>query len=183
MPGWIIYNPADCSIGLNIKNKMNYLIVMKRNMWNVKKIIATLAGGSTLGAVVYAIGCYSISAVLLFSGITKIIDPWPLIETLKLLANMPEHFLIAISAILPIIEITLAITLILKIKPNIVLYAILALFASFLLFSVYGTIIGLKNNCGCFGSLMKSEIGWWMIFRNLVLLGAVIILIKKNKLK
>ena len=126
-------------------------------------------------------GRYLIAGVLLLSGVSKIIDPWPMIETLKLVAHLPEEFLVTISAILPIIEITLGITLILKVKPKLVLLLTLVLFAAFFLFSVYGTIVGLKNDCGCFGSIVKSEIGWWMIIRNLFLLSILLLLIKKNR--
>jgi hypothetical protein len=118
----------------------------------------------------YHAGIYLIAAVLLFSGISKIIDPMPLIETLKLVAKLPEDILIIIATILPILEIGLGILLVLKIKPKPVLFATLALFAAFFVFSVYGTIIGLKNDCGCFGSVVKNEIGWGMVGRNGVLM-------------
>ena len=116
--------------------------------------------------IAYYAGLYLIAGVLLFSGISKILDPMPLIETLKLVAKLPEDILIIIATILPILEIGLGILIVLKIKPNQVLIATLALFALFFAFSVYGTIIGLKNDCGCFGSIVKSEIGWWMVGRN-----------------
>ena len=120
--------------------------------------------------IAYYAGLYLIAGVLLFSGISKILDPMPLIETLKLVAKLPEDILIIIATILPIIEIGLGILIVLKIKPKPVLIATLALFAMFFVFSVYGTIIGLKNDCGCFGSIVKSEIGWWMVGRNLCFL-------------
>ena len=119
--------------------------------------------------IAYYAGLYLIAGVLLLSGISKIIDPMPLIETLKLVAKLPEDILIIIATILPIIEIGLGVLIVLKIKPKPVLMATLALFAFFFVFSVYGTIIGLKNDCGCFGSIVKSEIGWWMVGRNMLL--------------
>jgi hypothetical protein len=140
-------------------------------------------GFNDIKSIAYSIGYYLIAGVLLFSGVSKIIDPWPLIDTLKLVANMPEEYLIAISAVLPIIEIGLGILLILKIRPKPVLLATLVLFAAFFLFSIYGTMVGLKNDCGCFGSLVKSEIGWGMVGRNLsfLILGIAITINFKNK--
>lgn len=133
--------------------------------------------------IAYAAGYYLIAGVLLFSGISKILDPMPLIETLKLVLNLPEEYLIAISSVLPIIEITLGIALILKIKPKLVLLLTSVLFAAFFLFSFYGTVVGLKNDCGCFGSIVKSEIGWWMVGRNLLFIIINIFIMKKNFLQ
>lgn len=136
---------------------------------------------NSLKNIAYAIGLYLITGVLLFSGISKIIDPLPLIETLKLVLNLPENMLIIIATILPIVEISLGVLLVLKIQPKTVLLATLVLFAGFFLFSVYGTIVGLKNDCGCFGSILKSEIGWRMVERNALLLGVITSFIIKKR--
>jgi len=120
--------------------------------------------------ILYYAGFYLLAGVLLFSGISKIIDPMPLIETLKLVTKLPEEFLIIIATVLPVIEIGLGLLIILRIKPKPVLLATLILFSAFFVFSVYGTIVGIKNDCGCFGSLVKSEIGWGMVGRNTILL-------------
>ncbi|MBA4317885.1 MAG: methylamine utilization protein [Flavobacterium sp.] len=120
---------------------------------------------------------YLITGVLLFSGISKILDPMPLNETIKFTANLPEELLIIIATLLPLIEISLGLLMVLRIKPKPVLLVTLILFAAFFLFSVYGTITGLKNDCGCFGSLVKSEIGWWMVIRNLLFLIAGVFII------
>jgi len=119
--------------------------------------------------ITYHTGLYFLAAVLLISGISKIIDPIPLIETLKAFAKLPEDILILIVTILPVIEMGLGILLVLKIKPKPVLLGTLLLFAAFLAFSIYGTIIGMKNDCGCFGSLVKSQIGWGMVGRNIIM--------------
>ena len=129
--------------------------------------------------ILYYAGFYLIAGVLLFSGISKIIDPIPLIETLKLVAKLPEDIFIIIATVLPIIEIGLGLLIIMRIKPKPVLLTTLILFGAFLAFSIYGTIIGMKNDCGCFGSLVKSEIGWGMMGRNIFLL-VVNILIVNN---
>ncbi len=50
-------------------------------------------------------GYYFIAAVLLFSGIAKIIDPVPLINTLKLIKIIPESLHILIATLLPVVEI------------------------------------------------------------------------------
>ena len=45
---------------------------------------------------------------------------------------------------------------------------ILAVFLFFFTFSLVGTLVGLKGDCGCFGSLIKSEFDVFMIVRNLM---------------
>ena len=139
---------------------------------------AALSGLSLLPRIAYYSGTYIIAAVLLISGISKILDPLPLIETLKAFTKLSEDILIITATILPVIEIGLGLLLMLKIKPKPVLYGTLILFTVFLVFSVYGTIKGMNNDCGCFGSLVKSQIGWGMVIRNLgfLIVGGLLIM-------
>ena len=136
---------------------------------------AALINLSLLPRIAYYSGIYIVAAVLLISGISKILDPMPLIETLKAFIKLPEDITILIATILPVLEIGLALLLMLEIKPKPVLYGTLILFTLFLAFSVYGTIKGMNNDCGCFGSLVKSQIGWGMIGRNAILFVLVIL--------
>lgn len=157
------------------------MVNVKSETVKIFKGFGHFTGLAGIKSIAYTAGYYLIAGVLLFSGISKILDPMPLIETLKLVANLPEHLIIGISCLLPIIEISLGILLVLKIKPKLVLPVVLVLFASFSLFSVYGTVVGLKNDCGCFGSLVKSEIGWGMVVRNMLLLGVITSTIIKKR--
>jgi len=126
---------------------------------------------------------YFIVAVLLISGIAKIIDPLPLIKTLeafKLFSFTPfENVInIFIATTLPILEIGLAILLITKTNIKLTLLITLILFILFLFISIYGYYIGVTNNCACFGDLIKSEFGVGMIVRNLGFVGVILILNK-----
>jgi hypothetical protein len=130
---------------------------------------------------------YFIAAVLLFSGISKIIDPLPMIETMKAAFKLNDNLLLLAATILPVIEIALGLMLVLKIQTNRTFLVITALFFSFLVFSVYGTVIKLNTDCGCFGNTINSNFGWLMILRNIILLIFVLICMKpisyiKNKL-
>jgi len=116
------------------------------------------------------------------SGIAKIIDPLPLIKTLEATKifsyiSWGNEINIFIATTLPIFEIGLAFLLFLKIKLKVVLQLTLLLFTSFLLYSIYGYYLGLTNDCGCFGDIIKSEFGVGMIVRNL---GFVLILVFLN---
>ena len=123
-----------------------------------------------VSTVLYTSVYYLIAAVLLFSGIVKILDPLPLLETLKLITIVPESLQIIIATLLPIVEIGLAVLMLLKIKSKITLIAVTGLFASFLAFSIYGMAVGFGGDCGCFGDVLKSDFGFWMILRNTIFL-------------
>lgn len=115
---------------------------------------------------VFQLLSYLIAVVLLFSGISKIIDPTPMMETMKVAFKVNENLLILAATLLPVIEIVLGLMLVFNRQTKKTLFAVTILFFCFFAFSVYGTIIGLNNNCGCFGNLVKSEFGPVMIIRN-----------------
>lgn len=115
---------ADC------EDIMKNLAVLK-NIWP--------AGNAYNGGaknIAYTIGCYLVALLLMYNGISKVINPWPLIDALKLLANLSEAWLIIISAVVPVIEISLAIMIILKIKLRIVLTTTLILYAAFFMLNI-----------------------------------------------
>jgi len=90
----------------------------------------------------------------------------PMLETMKAVFKVNESLLILAATILPIIEIGFGLMLVFNILTKKTLFAVTILFFCFFAFSVYGTIIGLNNDCGCFGNLVKSEFGPVMIIRN-----------------
>jgi len=117
---------------------------------------------------------YILALVLLFAGVSKIIAPSSLINHLtSAFGFLPGTVIISIVSILPLIEIGLGLLLIsslykenLKSKRKIILLITAFLFGLFLLYSIYGYIIGLKNDCGCFGNTVKGDFGIEMIIRN-----------------
>lgn len=99
-----------------------------------------------------------------------------MLETIKAVINVSEELQIAAVTLLPVLEITLGLMLLLRIRVKETLIALTILFLFFFLFSVYGTVIGLENDCGCFGNAIKSEFGLLMVFRNSILLVIPIII-------
>lgn len=131
---------------------------------------------------------YTIAAILVFSGLIKIIDPLPLLETIKLFPFVPDTLHLILVTMLPIVEIGLGVMMFFKpagragwIKQTVTLSAVMILFFFFFVFSLYGTFSGLENDCGCFGSVIKSEFGWGMIFRNMFFFGLSIFLYIKRR--
>ena len=132
---------------------------------------------------------YFLSFVLLFAGINKIINSLPLINSLSTVFDfLPEGVIVAIASLLPIVEIGLGLLLIfsiynekIRLKRKLILLTTTVLFTLFLAFSVYGYIIGLKNDCGCFGNMIPAKISLSMVVRNFVLTLIAFLLFIFNK--
>lgn len=134
-----------------------------------------------IGYYLYKICYYFISVVLIGSGLAKIIDPAGMLNILDAAFNfLSEDIIIITATIIPIAELGIGVMLLLKIKTKLALISSVILFAGFFLFSVYGNIIGLNEDCGCFGNIIKSEFGWGMIVRNAFFMLLTIYLIIKD---
>ncbi|NMC98616.1 MAG: methylamine utilization protein [Bacteroidales bacterium] len=121
-------------------------------------------------SILFSASFYFLIALLLFSGISKVLDPQPVLETIKAVINASEELQIATATLLPVLEITLGVMLLLRIRAKETLIAVTILFLFFFLFSVYGTVIGLENDCGCFGNAVESSFGIGMVIRNIIFL-------------
>lgn len=136
----------------------------------MEEIFKTVPSKHSYKSVLIILTHYFIAGVLLFSGISKVIDPENFLKVLNLtLGFLGENIIILTATALPVIEVALGLMLILKIKVNETLIATLLLFSAFTLFAIYGFISGFDVDCGCFGNVIKNEFGILMIVRNLVL--------------
>lgn len=106
--------------------------------------------------------------ILVLSGGLKIIDCSKMIEILQLLIWFPDRLVIITSTLFPIFELSLAFFMIIGYQRKLTSILCTGLFLFFFLFSVYGTIIGIEQECGCFGNLIKSYFDWKMILRNFI---------------
>ena len=123
--------------------------------------------------------------LLIFSGVAKIIDPSNAVKMMLDLGLLPLNLIIPLISFFPVVEIALGLLLIADRYNILSTSATLFLFTGFLFISIYGTMTGLNSDCGCFGSVIESRIGWGMIVRNgAFFIGACYIWIDsiKNKL-
>ena len=104
--------------------------------------------------------------ILLFSGIAKIADPSNAVNLMLEFKIVPEALILIIISALPVLEILIGVLLVSGMYHKSAVISALILFSGFLIISIYGTIIGLNSDCGCFGSVIKSRIGWRMVVRN-----------------
>jgi len=122
--------------------------------------------------------------VLIFSGIAKIADPSKAVDLMLEFKAIPEAFILIIVSILPVLEILIGVLLISGMYQKFASISALILFSGFFLISIYGTIMGLRSDCGCFWSVIKSRIGWGMVVRNGVfVVGAVYVGWREKKIR
>jgi len=90
------------------------------------------------------------------------------VKHVRVIKIIPEVLILPVVSILPVLEILIGVLLVAGMYPKFASISALVLFSGFFLISIYGTIIGLSSDCGCFGSVIKSRIGWGMVVRNFV---------------
>ncbi|MCX6149240.1 MAG: methylamine utilization protein [Ignavibacteriales bacterium] len=127
-----------------------------------------IAANLSLNKLFYYTCYYFIAVVLFVSGVSKIIDPQPLLDTLNLIKILSDEIRIAIATALPMVELTIAALLIARVKVKLTLVLASILFFSFLVFSVYGTIAGFNAECGCFGKIYNQKFNTVLIIRNII---------------
>lgn len=109
-----------------------------------------------------------VALVLLMSGLSKLFSPLDLVEVIKLFLDIDNSVLILVATSIPIVEIFIGIMLLLRQKPKYTISLTFLIMTFFFLISVWGNILNIKLDCGCFGSLIKSEFDRIMIIRNFV---------------
>ena len=120
--------------------------------------------------------------VLIFSGIAKIADPSKAVDLMLEFKVILESLIFIIISVLPVLEILTGMLLVAGMYPKLATISALVLFSGFFFISIYGTLIGLSSDCGCFGSVIKSRIGLGMVVRNgMFVVGVVYMSIKEVK--
>lgn len=137
-----------------------------------------------LKILLYRFCLYLIALILVFSGITKILDPLPMIKSINSANIFSPGLGVIISTIIPLFELTLGISLINNKFTQWALISSAVLFCFFLTFSIYGSIIQIDTDCGCFGNIISSHFNIYMIIRNLFLFVVTLVLfIKRDRHK
>jgi len=113
---------------------------------------------------------YLLILIFLISGISKIIDLQFALEVLRTFNFFNQSVNIFIISLLPILEIVLVVILLLNYKIRFTNLSITLLFFIFFVISIWGYLLKLDKNCGCFGKLIESSFGISMIIRNFFLL-------------
>jgi uncharacterized membrane protein YphA (DoxX/SURF4 family) len=117
-----------------------------------------------------------VGGYFVYAGIPKIIEPLAFATSIGNYGLLPNAMINAIALVLPWLELLCAIGLMIgwRIKLNAALCA--AMLAVFTTAVAYAVIMGLKIDCGCFGSAGGDEVSWIKVGKNmLMLLGLVVV--------
>lgn len=124
-----------------------------------------------------------VAATFIFSGFVKLVDPlgsaykfqdYFAADVLNLEFLSP--FALPFSIILILAEIMLGVTLLIGFKPKITVWSLLILTLVFLFLTWYSAYYNKVTDCGCFGDAVKLS-PWETFYKNIVLLGLIIILL------
>jgi hypothetical protein len=100
-----------------------------------------------------------LGATLLFSGFTHFQLPYLFLEDLLAYELVSGWTAVWVSILLPSVEIALAVCLFSKASPKWSLVFTLIVLILFLIAQSSALIRGLKIDCGCFGGVIRNEIG------------------------
>ncbi len=110
--------------------------------------------------------CLSIGLAMVFilSGVLKLIDIAEFYEAISQLMSIQQPFLTLITVTIPLGEIFLGATIIMKLKFSVETGLSVSIF--FLIFNLCSIIVGFGGyDCGCFGRMIPSTIGWIAVLR------------------
>ena len=154
-------------------------------MTSIKKYINGFTSGNSITAAMRIL----LGLMFIFSGYFKAADQDSFLRILKLYNILPESILPISVIIMPFMELTLGIFLILGYKiraSSLISMVLMVIFLMFLLINIYR---GESFDCGCFkfekfGLGIDEKIGFKAVIRNIILfvLFAIIFRAKKHKL-
>lgn len=117
-----------------------------------------------------------VGGYFVYAALPKIIEPLAFATSISNYGLLPNAIINAIALVLPWLELLCAVGLMIgwRIKLNAALCA--AMLAVFTTAVAYAVIMGLKIDCGCFGSAGGDEVSWVKVGKNvLMLLGLVVV--------
>ncbi|MFT3738296.1 MAG: DoxX family protein [Breznakibacter sp.] len=126
-----------------------------------------------------------VGLVFVFSGFVKAVDPiggaikftdYFNVLGLGFLNPLALFFSIALAAF----EFLLGIHLVMRLKVNVVMWAVLVLSSFFLVLTLYIALFEPVTDCGCFGDAIKMT-NWQTFYKNLVLMPMVVYLFVQRK--
>ncbi|MFN1835976.1 MauE/DoxX family redox-associated membrane protein [Balneola sp. MJW-20] len=113
---------------------------------------------------------YIIGGVFLAAGVIKFLDPEKTSDIIVFFEILPHEQAIAFVYLTALVEVTLAILLVIKVKPKWTGAAITGLCFVFVCISLLGWLNNWNLACGCFGRFSYGKFDGMMTLRNSVLL-------------
>jgi putative oxidoreductase len=120
---------------------------------------------------------YFIGLLFIFAGIMKYLNFSDFYGVLKVLDLFAPLVNLVIQIFVPFLEILLGSLILINWKYRKVMIVTFMMTITFWGISFYGLIVGLEDECGCFGPYVESQFGWWMFIRNSGLIAIIIFMI------
>ncbi len=122
-----------------------------------------------------ALRCY-VGGYFIVAAVPKIIEPLAFATSIAHYGILPNWAVNASALVLPWLEIITGILLVLgyRVRLNAIFTgAMLVIFTSAV---AYAVVLGLKIDCGCFGSQGGDEVSWWKVGKNSMMIVMCLIL-------
>lgn len=133
-----------------------------------------------------------LGAIFLLAGLTKVQSPGSFAEAIRVYHLLPSGLVAPFALVLPWLEILVAAYLLVGFLSRLAALGSAAMLAMFVIALTDALLTGnTAHACGCFGgglganpvlSLIAggSSIGWWDVFRDLILLGLSLLLVARG---
>lgn len=149
------------------------------------KVLAKIrTGGLILTALLIALPRFLIGVLFLYSGLSKVVrwDAFYLI--VRKFMMVPRRLASLISALLPILETSAAICILLHLGVSMAASLLLLLLMLFSMAIATNLLAGKADiTCGCFGLNDTSTLSWWLLVRNMGFMLLVMGVLSEERLR
>ncbi len=161
------------------------LQIISNNMQNPIQIMPYVkeVNSRLIFNIFHKVAYYILVAVFVVSGISKLYNPFDILESMRLALPLPTLVLIAFVAFIAIFETLLGLFLMLriKVKQNLIVAAVLSLF--FFIYTLFCFYQGVPGETGFFGGFISCTFDFSLVIKNAVfVLLAVLLLITEIEL-
>jgi uncharacterized membrane protein YphA (DoxX/SURF4 family) len=118
-----------------------------------------------------------------FAGLSKALHFNEFCSTIFTFHLVPESFITSIAVIIVTVEIVFGIGLFFQIKPHICARVLCVLTIFFTVVIILAMVENIQTDCGCFGGLIESEIGWRSLVRNLILIVGLLWITRERRMQ
>jgi len=120
--------------------------------------------------------------VFVVSGVAKMWDVYGFSETVRSYNLLPESLIVFVSALIPLVEFTLGVMLVLNYLPRFTTFALIGMVLVFTFLTYVRYRSGDISDCGCYGKLLQRSIdGMYFIQNGVILLGLLMNSISPQK--
>lgn len=115
-----------------------------------------------------------VAGVFVYAGVPKLLEPAAFAQSISNYHLVPESLVGPIAAVVPVLEIVVALALVTGFAARGAAIAAAAMLAVFSAAIAQAIARDIDIACGCFGTASSPEADWWSVARNVALLAAAV---------